>query len=285
MYAHHVLFTTWTYRDVTPAIDGNALTDDLIRYLETQLQASERRFDAHIRIVDKFGPLDGKRILDIGCGGGLFLTKARELNAVVMGIELDDGRAAYCKYRHNLDIVKYPIEDEFWERHYGTFDFVTLWDVLEHVNFPLATIQAASRLLKEGGVLVLDTPARDSFYHRVGILTYRLSFGYFPTFLNAIYSAHPYGHKQILSTFEVAKYFEQSNLETVDIDKFHELSFPYEFYLQRMLRSTVLARLAAPIASVFFSCFRIRNKMVAVGRNLRNSDAINARPPAVISND
>ena len=267
------------YNDVDPTIHGDALTDELTRYIETQLQAKESRFDNHICIIEKYGPLDGKRILDIGCGGGLFLTKARDLGAEVKGIELNDARAAYCKSRHNLDIAKYPIENEFWKKYYGTFDFVTLWDVLEHVNFPLATLQAASKLLKENGVLVLDTPARDSFYHRVGVLTYRLSFAQFPTFLNVMYDAYPYGHKQILSTREVAKLLEKSNLDTVNIRKFHELSFPYEFYLRRLLRSNAVAQLAAPMASVFFRGFPIRNKMVAVGRKNANNNAMNVEPP------
>ena len=128
------------YSDIEPAIDKNALTDELSEYIENQLQASGKRFDNQIRLMETHGSLNGKKVLDIGCGGGLFLTKARDLGAVVKGIELDDGRASYCQSKHELDVVKRPVESEYWNEHSEAFDFVTLWDVIEHVNFPLATL-------------------------------------------------------------------------------------------------------------------------------------------------
>lgn len=254
--------------DIDPSIDESALTDRLTEYIENQLQSSEKRFDNHIALLEAHGSLGGKKLLDIGCGGGAFLTKARDLGADAKGIELDDGRACYCRSRHQLDVVKWPIESEYWNEDLGAFDFVTLWDVIEHVNSPVATLEAASRVLKPNGVLLLDTPARDSFYHRAGVLTYRLSFGSFPTFLNSMYSSHPFGHKQILSTEEVERLFIRSCLEPLTIETFHELSFPCEFYLVKLLRSETLARFSAPLASLFFKVFRIKNKMVAAGRRI-----------------
>lgn len=251
--------------DLDPKIDESALTPDVIQYIETQLQSSEARFDNHIKLLQEHGGIQDMRVLDIGCGGGLFLKKARELGAEVMGLELNDERAQYCISKHQLEIVKRPIESEYWEQHEGSFDAVTLWDVIEHVNYPKETIQASARLLKPGGVLLLDTPARDAFYHRFGEFGYRLSAGRFPTFLNTMYSNHQFGHKQILSTSDMRQIFTKSNLETTTVEMFHELSFPYEFYLKRMLRSSVLAKITAPLASMFFAVFRIRNKMVVSG--------------------
>ena len=55
-------------------------------------------------------------------------------------------------------------------------------------------------------------------------------------------------------------------LEVIDLRKFHELSFPYEFYLKKMLRSELLVRMLLPAVKAFFWMFKIRNKMLVIGR-------------------
>ena len=130
--------------------------------------------------------------------------QAQAGGAQVIGIELSDSRARYARTKHGLEIYKRPIESDFWQKGYTNyFDAVTLWDVIEHVNYPFQTLQSAANVLKKGGLLLIDTPCRDSFYHQVGEMTYRLSGGRFPTFLNAMYSSHLFGHKQIFSTKEM----------------------------------------------------------------------------------
>jgi 2-polyprenyl-6-hydroxyphenyl methylase/3-demethylubiquinone-9 3-methyltransferase len=177
-----------------------------------------------------------------------------------MGIELSDSRAAYASTTHGLAIHKHPIESDFWQRDYpGYFDAVTLWDVIEHVNYPLQTLQCATNVLKPGGLLLIDTPCRDGLYHQVGELTYKVSGGRFPTFLNAMYSSHLFGHKQIFSTAEMKNLFAEAGLTVIELEKFHELSFPYHFYLRKLLRSELLVKLLLPAVSAFFRLFKIRN--------------------------
>ncbi len=247
-------------------IDENQLTNELREYIETQLQSSEQRFNNHVSHLTNLVDLKGKHVIDVGCGGGLFLNKVRALGANVMGIELDDGRASYCMQEHQLHVVKHPVESTWWERYQGHFDAVTLWDVIEHVNDPLGTLNACAKLLKPEGYLLLDTPARDAFYYRFGALTYAISFGYYPTFLNSMYSRQPFAHKQIFSTRDMTRLLESCGFSVTTIRKMHELSFPYEFYLKRILRSNMAAKLTAPMAGLFFKLFRIENKMLAVAR-------------------
>jgi 2-polyprenyl-6-hydroxyphenyl methylase/3-demethylubiquinone-9 3-methyltransferase len=141
-----------------------------------------------------------------------------------------------------------------------------LWDVIEHVNYPYEALSSAANVLKLGGYLLIDTPCRDSFYHRVGEITYKLTGGKYPTFLNAMYSSHLFGHKQIFSTTEMRELFEAIGMDIVEMKKFHELSFPYEFYLKKLIRSEALARLLLLFVRAFFRLFKIRNKMLVVGR-------------------
>ena len=252
---------------VQPEVDINALTPEIENYIETQLQSNVERSEQHVSLLKEQLPLHNRRVLDIGCGGGMFLAKAREAGADTYGIELDDARVHYARTVHNLNVVKYPIEHDYWQIEYKEyFDAITLWDVIEHVNFPIDTLKSAMHLLKPGGVLALDTPRRDSFYHQTGTLTYQLSSGRFPTFLNALYSNHAFGHKQIISKQEMTNLFTYANLEIVKQQTIHELTFPYQFYLKKLLRSDLLAQITEPLAIGFFKLFKIRNKMIVVGK-------------------
>ena len=255
--------------EISPEIGASQLTREESAYIETQLQANSQRFRHQVDVLRKHLPLKNAKVLDIGCGGGLFLSLLKSEGAETAGIELSDSRAYYAAAKHDLEIHKHPIESDFWQKGYGDhFDAVTLWDVIEHVNYPFQTLQAAAKVLKEDGLLLIDTPCRDSFYHQVGEITYRLSGGRFPTFLNAMYSSHLFGHKQIFSTREMKELFGSCGLEVVQLQKFHELSFPYEFYLRKLFRSGTLVKLSLPAVKAFFRLFKIRNKMLVVGRKV-----------------
>lgn len=252
--------------EISPVIDGNGLTEAEIHYLETSLQSNPERVAHQVEAVQRHGGMTGKRVLDIGCGGGLFLSKMQAAGAEVLGIELSDTRAYYAKTKYGFEVVKRTIEDDYWREFHGTFDVVTLWDVIEHVNYPLATLRSAAEMLKPGGILLIDTPCRDAFYHRFGEFTYKISGGKFPTFLNTMYSAKPFGHKQIFSLAEMKSALEMAGLDVVELKRFHELSFPYSFYLKKLVRSDLLVKFLLPFVHLFFVIFPIRNKMLAIGR-------------------
>ncbi len=252
--------------DVSPEIAAEALTDAEIAYIETQLQSNRERFASQVEIVKQHGAIAGRAALDIGCGGGLFMGLLAEEGATVTGVELSDSRAQYAKTRYNAEIVKRPIEDAYWSQYTESFDIVSMWDVIEHVNFPASTVQAASRVLRRGGLMFIDTPCRDSFYHRVGEATYRLSRGKYPTFLNTMYSAHRFGHKQIFSTSEMRALLEAMGLEVLTLKKFHELSFPVDFYLKKLTKSDKITALALPLVKAGLAIFPVRNKMLVVAR-------------------
>lgn len=254
--------------EISPQIDGSGLTGEEIAYIEKSLQSNPERVENQVNAVMKHISVKNKRALDIGCGGGLFLSKLKEAGAITTGIELSDTRAYYAQTKHGLNIVKRPIEDDYWQEHHGSFDIVTLWDVIEHVNYPLSALKSAANMLKSGGILLIDTPCRDAFYHRMGEFTYWLSRGKYPTFLNTMYSSHQFGHKQILSLAELREMLETTGLEVVELRKFHELSFPYSFYLKKMFRSDFIVKMILPVVHILLTLFPIRNKMLAIGRKL-----------------
>jgi 2-polyprenyl-6-hydroxyphenyl methylase/3-demethylubiquinone-9 3-methyltransferase len=257
-------------KEIPPNIDASQLTEKESSYIETQLQANARKFRNQVEVLKKHLTPAGAKVLDIGCGGGLFLSLLKQQGAEAAGIELSDSRAQYAKTKHGLEIYKRPIESDFWQKGYANhFDAVTLWDVIEHVNYPFQTLQCAANVLKPGGLLLIDTPCRDGFYHRFGEFTYKMTRGKYPTFLNAMYSSHLFGHKQIFATWEIEQLFEAAGLEVVKLRKFHELSFPYEFYLRKLFGPEAFVRLLSPFVKLFFRVFKIQNKMLVIGRKIQ----------------
>ena len=131
--------------EFSPEIDASKLTETDVSYIERSLQSNPERFDNQVNALERYLSLEGKRVLDIGCGGGLFLSRIKAEGAKVNGIELNDSRAQYAASKYGLEIVKWTIESEYWQEA-EPFDAVTLWDVIEHVNYPLSTLKAAAGL-------------------------------------------------------------------------------------------------------------------------------------------
>ncbi len=99
--------------------------------------------------------LQGKTVLDIGCGGGVLAESLTRLGAHVTGIDLSEellGIARLHARDHQLSISYcYISAEQLAEQQPGTFDIVTCLEVLEHVPHPDQLVAAASKLLKPGG--------------------------------------------------------------------------------------------------------------------------------------
>jgi 2-polyprenyl-3-methyl-5-hydroxy-6-metoxy-1,4-benzoquinol methylase len=264
----HFIDTLDPLADLPPEVDASQLTGEAAAYIETQLQANERKFIQQVEVLKRHLPIQNARVLDIGCGGGLFLSLLKEQGAdVTLASSSATAAPSMPGPGTGWRSINAPSRTTSGEKdRAGQFEAVTLWDVIEHVNYPFQTVQSAVDVLKPGGLLLIDTPCRDSFYHRFGEFTYKATRGRYPTFLNAMYSSHLFGHKQIFATWEMKELFEAAGLEVLELRKFHELSFPYEFYLKKLFRSETAVRLSLPIVNLFFKIFKIQNKMLVVGR-------------------
>jgi 2-polyprenyl-6-hydroxyphenyl methylase/3-demethylubiquinone-9 3-methyltransferase len=260
---HYTRYLDESPTDLHPV---DELTDNEISYIENQLQSNSNRFDKQVKIVMLNNKTSTPCLLDVGCGGGLFMAKLEKHGYHVTGLELNNSRASYCEKRYNINIIRHSIESDYWLDCQCQYDIVTLWDVIEHVNYPKSTLKSILGVLKKDGLLFIDTPCRDSFYHVIGELSYRLSRGRFPLFLNAMYSDHPFGHKQIFATYELKNLLVELDYEIVCLEKFHELSFPYLFYLKKILKFELLAKMTLPFVGLFLFLFPIKNKMLIVAR-------------------
>ena len=99
--------------------------------------------------------LDGKSVVDVGCGGGLLTEAMAAAGARVTGIDMADGPLAVARLHQaqsgaDVEYLKRRAEDLADERP-GQFDIVTCLEMLEHIPDPAAVITACRTLLKPGG--------------------------------------------------------------------------------------------------------------------------------------
>jgi len=98
----------------------------------------------------------GTTLLDIGCGEGFFLFYASKAGYTTKGVELSQDAAAYARREFGLNVEGKPFNEMQLPDNY--FDVVTMWQVLEHLPHPLATLKEVHRILKPGGLLATSTP-------------------------------------------------------------------------------------------------------------------------------
>ncbi len=111
--------------------------------------------------------LAGKKVLDVGCGGGILSESMARRGADVTGIDLGTENlkaAALHAEQSNLnDTLRYQhiAIEQLAATHAGQFDVVTCMEMLEHVPDPSAIVEACFKLLAPGGVCVLSTINRN----------------------------------------------------------------------------------------------------------------------------
>jgi 2-polyprenyl-3-methyl-5-hydroxy-6-metoxy-1,4-benzoquinol methylase len=115
------------------------------------------------------------RLLDIGCGTGLFLAVARRRGWEPYGIDDCDEATAHARDHFGLDV--WSGEFSQVETDGKQFDAVTMWDIIEHAREPVALLEAARRVLAPGGVIALSTPNQRSMLDVVAGALYRISGG------------------------------------------------------------------------------------------------------------
>ena len=120
---------------------------------------SRRRRGDYLRALDAFGDLfadgSGRRLLDYGCGIGLFLDVARERGFDACGVDLSPDAVQEARRRGLAAWVGAPADVP--EIAAGGFDVITLWSVLAHLPRPVDDLAALHALLSPDGVLLVYT--------------------------------------------------------------------------------------------------------------------------------
>ncbi|GAB4348347.1 MAG: bifunctional 3-demethylubiquinone 3-O-methyltransferase/2-octaprenyl-6-hydroxy phenol methylase [Gammaproteobacteria bacterium] len=120
---------------------------------------------ARLGFIDQYAQLNGKRVLDVGCGGGILSEGMAGLGASVTGIDMAEGalRAARAHAEKSGLAIDYQqvTAEAFAEAHPQSFDVVTCMELLEHVPDPGSLILACRELVKPGGWVFFSTLNRN----------------------------------------------------------------------------------------------------------------------------
>ena len=164
-------------------------------------------------IEQRTGTLAGKKILDIGCGGGI-LTEAMALRgAIVTGIDMGEMALKVAKMHLHESKLKIDYQmitaEQFAQQNPGEFDIVTCLEMLEHVPDPASIVAAAASLLKPGGQLFFSTINRNPKAFVLAILGAEYILNMLPK------GTHEY--KKFIKPSELASAVRANQMEVLDI--------------------------------------------------------------------
>lgn len=119
----------------------------------------------------------GSSILEIGCATGNYLHALSHAGYRVKGIELSSFAVAYAKTHFGLDLINKPFDEKLlgYELAANEMDVVVMGDVLEHFTHPASAMKMVHRILKPGGVALIQVPGTlNLLSSKLAFLVYRL---------------------------------------------------------------------------------------------------------------
>jgi 2-polyprenyl-6-hydroxyphenyl methylase/3-demethylubiquinone-9 3-methyltransferase len=157
--------------------------------------------------------LSGKRILDVGCGGGLLSEGMAVRGADVTGIDLSDKPLGVAKLHllesgQKVDYRKISVE-QLADEMPGAFDAVTCLEMLEHVPNPSSVVTACARLVKPGGQVFLSTLNRNPKSYLLAVVGAEYVLGMLPK------GTHDYA--KFIKPSELSRWAKLANLEPQEL--------------------------------------------------------------------
>jgi len=121
---------------------------------ETEKQIAGKTFNSFLDEIEKILPQKGK-LLDVGTATGCFLEIAQKRGWEASGLEISQHAVEQARQK-GLNVKLGEFNDVATDK--PEYDAITFWDVFEHLPSPKATLQKAYNLLRQGGVIAINTP-------------------------------------------------------------------------------------------------------------------------------
>jgi 2-polyprenyl-3-methyl-5-hydroxy-6-metoxy-1,4-benzoquinol methylase len=145
------------YKEVYSSTDYQEIVRDL--GIKSHEYRTERFGRERVGLMGQHLATARPRYLDVGCSTGFVVEAARQAGWDAVGIDLNPSAIEFGRSR-GLDLRAVALEDGGFDA--GSFDAVSLFDVLEHLIDPVPTLRACVRLLKPGGIVFVYVPNYDS---------------------------------------------------------------------------------------------------------------------------
>ncbi|MFD1121133.1 bifunctional 2-polyprenyl-6-hydroxyphenol methylase/3-demethylubiquinol 3-O-methyltransferase UbiG [Methylophilus flavus] len=159
--------------------------------------------------IDSRASLNGKQVLDVGCGGGILSESMARRGAQVTGIDLAD-KSLQVAQLHALEAgvtIEYRCVavEALAEEKPQSFDIVTCMEMLEHVPDPASVVRACAALVKPGGHLFFSTLNRNAKAYLMAVVGAEYVLNLLPK------GTHDYS--KFIKPSELAAWLRQSGLE------------------------------------------------------------------------
>ena len=181
--------------------------------------------------IDQLASLQGKRVLDVGCGGGILAEAMAHKGALVKGIDLAIRplQVATLHAQKTGVCVDYePVSaEELAETKSASYDVVTCMEMLEHVPSPQLVIQACAQLVAPGGWVFFSTINRNALSWVVAI------FG--AEFVLRILPMGTHTHKKFIRPDELVAWATSAGLDLRDQHGLGYNPFTKKFRLHKFM--------------------------------------------------
>ena len=163
--------------------------------------------------IERHAPLDGRDVLDVGCGGGILAEAMARRGARVTGIDMAEKplRVAELHLLESGAAVRYAraSAEDYARSHPEGFDVLTCMEMLEHVPDPASAVAACARLLRPGGRAFFSTINRNPKAYLFAVIGAEYVLGLLPR------GTHDYA--RFIRPSELARWCRDAGLREVEL--------------------------------------------------------------------
>ena len=196
-----------------------------------------------LQYIDGYAQLNGKKVVDVGCGGGILTEALTKTGATTLGVDLAE-KSLKIAQLHALETelqnVSYrcvSVEDLAAEQA-GQYDVVTCMEMMEHVPDPASVIRSCAELAKDGGWVFFSTINRNPKAYLMMILG--------AEYLLKMVPKGTHDHKKFITPAELCRMGEAAGLLVRDMSGVHYAPLSNSFKLGKNVDVNYMVAFARP---------------------------------------